>query len=50
MKARRWVRAIAGASVLAAASVGLLATGVAGAAQDPSAQFLTVYPEVQVFD
>ena len=44
MKARRWVRAIAGLSVLAAASVGLLATGVAGAAQDPSAQFDNLKP------
>jgi ABC-type branched-subunit amino acid transport system substrate-binding protein len=44
MKARRWVRAIAGVSVLAAASVGLLTTGVAGAASDPSAQFDNLKP------
>ena len=44
MKARRWVRAIAGVSVLAAASVGLLATGVAGAADDSSTQFDNLKP------
>lgn len=44
MKARRWVRAIAGLSVLAAASVGLVTTGVAGAASDPSAQFDNLKP------
>ena len=44
MKARRWVRAIAGVSVLAAASVGLLTTGTAGAASDPSAQFDNLKP------
>ena len=43
MKARRWVRAIAGVSVLAAASVGLLATGTAGAA-DSSTQFDNLKP------
>ncbi|HLM18710.1 MAG TPA: ABC transporter substrate-binding protein [Acidimicrobiia bacterium] len=43
MKARRWVRAIAGISVLAAASVGLLATGATGAT-DPSAQFDKLKP------
>lgn len=44
MKARRWVRAIAGLSVLAAASVGLVTSGVAGAASDPSAQFDNLKP------
>ncbi|HEY3673029.1 MAG TPA: ABC transporter substrate-binding protein [Acidimicrobiia bacterium] len=43
MKARRWVRAVAGISVLAAASVGLLATGATGAT-DPSAQFDKLKP------
>jgi len=43
MKARRWVRALVGASVLAAASTGLLATGVAGAA-DSSTQFDNLKP------
>ncbi len=43
MKAHRWVRAVAGISVLAAASVGLLATGAAGAT-DPSAQFDNLKP------
>src|SRR3954447_8117665 len=43
MKARRWVRAVAGISVLAAASVGLLATGASGAS-DPSAQFDNLKP------
>ncbi len=43
MKAHRWVRAVAGISVLAAASVGLLATGAAGAS-DPSAQFDKLKP------
>jgi branched-chain amino acid transport system substrate-binding protein len=44
MKVRRWVRAVAGVSVLAAASVGLLATGTAGAASDPSDQFDNLKP------
>src|SRR6478752_4430415 len=44
MKARRWVRAIAGLSALAAASVGLLTTGVAGAASDSSTQFDNLKP------
>ena len=44
MKAHRWVRAIAGLSVLAAANVGLLATGVAGAADDSSTQFDNLKP------
>src|SRR5258708_1968881 len=44
MKARVWVRAIAGVSVLAAASFGLLATGTAGAASDPSNQFDNLKP------
>jgi ABC-type branched-subunit amino acid transport system substrate-binding protein len=44
MKARRWVRAVAGVSVLAAASVGLLTSGSAGAASDPSAQFDKLKP------
>jgi branched-chain amino acid transport system substrate-binding protein len=43
MKAHRWVRAVAGISVLAAASVGLLAAGASGAA-DPSAQFDKLKP------
>jgi ABC-type branched-subunit amino acid transport system substrate-binding protein len=44
MKARRWVRAIAGLSALAAASVGLLTTGTAGAASDSSTQFDKLKP------
>src|SRR3954466_7284086 len=43
MKAHRWVRAVAGISVLAAASVGLLATGTAGAA-DSGTQFDNLKP------
>src|SRR5262249_31447629 len=43
MKARRWVRAVAGASVLAAASVGLLTVGTAGAA-DSGTQFDNLKP------
>jgi len=45
MKARRWVRAIAGVSVLAAASMGLLASaGSAGAADSGSNQFSNLKP------
>jgi branched-chain amino acid transport system substrate-binding protein len=44
MKARRWVRAIAGLSVLAAASTGLLTSGTAGAADDSSTQFDNLKP------
>ena len=44
MKARRWARAVAGVSVLAIASVGLLTTGAASAASDPSAQFDKLKP------
>jgi branched-chain amino acid transport system substrate-binding protein len=44
MKARRWVRSVAGISVLAVASVGLLTSGTAGAASDPSAQFDKLKP------
>jgi ABC-type branched-subunit amino acid transport system substrate-binding protein len=43
MKARRWVRAVVGVSVLAAASVGLLTTGAAGAA-DSGTQFDNLKP------
>jgi ABC-type branched-subunit amino acid transport system substrate-binding protein len=43
MKARRWVRAVAGITVLAAASVGLLTTGAAGAA-DSGTQFDNLKP------
>ncbi len=43
MKARRWVRTVAGVSVLAAASLGVLATGTAGAADD-STQFDNLKP------
>ena len=44
MKARRWARAVAGVAVLATASVGLLTTGVAGAASDSSTQFDNLKP------
>jgi branched-chain amino acid transport system substrate-binding protein len=43
MKARRWVRSVAGISILAAVSVGLLTTGTAGAA-DSSTQFDNLKP------
>jgi ABC-type branched-subunit amino acid transport system substrate-binding protein len=43
MKARRWARAVVGVAVLATASVGLLATGVAGAA-DSGTQFDKLKP------
>ncbi len=44
MKARRLSRVVAGLCVLAIASVGILATGTAGAASDPSDQFANLKP------
>ena len=44
MKARRLSRVVAGLCVLATASVGILATGTAGAASDPSDQFDNLKP------
>ncbi len=44
MKARRWTRAIAGLCVLGTVCVGMVASGVAGAASDPSAQFNNLKP------
>ena len=44
MKERRWGRAIAGLCVLATVSVGIVTTGAALAASDPSAQFDNLKP------
>ena len=44
MKARRLSRVVVGLCVLAIASVGILATGTAGAASDPSDQFANLKP------
>ena len=44
MKARRLSRVVVGLCVLATASVGILATGTAGAASDPSDQFDNLKP------
>jgi branched-chain amino acid transport system substrate-binding protein len=44
MKERRWGRAIAGLCVLATVSVGLVTSGVAAAASDPSSQFDNLKP------
>src|SRR3979411_1326662 len=44
MKERRWGRAIAGLCVLATVSVGLVTSGVAAAASDPSTQFDNLKP------
>jgi branched-chain amino acid transport system substrate-binding protein len=44
MKARRLTRVVTGLCVLAIGSVGILATGTAGAATDPSDQFANLKP------